>query len=104
MSFFYILYILIKKILKILYWGRNLQGRTGTGPKPLAFELYIIIYMLIYPLQVAFGASTNEGRDCNGKELTWLSFPLHYNYPPVLGGPPRVGFKMITGPLYPSVS
>ena len=37
MPFFYILYILIKKILKILYWGRNLQGRTGKGPKPLAF-------------------------------------------------------------------
>ena len=35
MPFFYILYILIKKILKILYWGRNLQGRTGKGPKPL---------------------------------------------------------------------
>ena len=38
MPFFYILYILIKKILKILYWGRNLQGRTGKGPKPLAFQ------------------------------------------------------------------
>ena len=35
MPFFYILYILIKKILKVLYWGRNLQGRTGKGPKPL---------------------------------------------------------------------
>ena len=35
MSFFYILYILIKKILKILYWGQNLQGQTGKGPKPL---------------------------------------------------------------------
>ena len=38
MPFFYILYILIKKILKILYWGRNLQGRTGKGPKPLGAE------------------------------------------------------------------
>ena len=38
MSFFYILYKLIKKILKILYWGRNLQGRTGKGPKPLGAE------------------------------------------------------------------
>ena len=38
MPFFYILYILIKKILKILYWGRNLQGRTGKGSKPLGAE------------------------------------------------------------------
>ena len=32
------LYMLIKKILKIFYWGRNLQGRTGKGPKPLGAE------------------------------------------------------------------
>ena len=38
MPLFYISYILIKKILKILYWGRNLQGRTGKGPKPLGAE------------------------------------------------------------------
>ena len=44
MPFLYILYILIKKILKLLYLGLNREraetswGRTGKGPKPLAFH------------------------------------------------------------------
>ena len=65
MSFFYILYILIKKILKILYWGRNLQGRTGKGPKPLGAEpekgrnlwhsfviRYTLVFFFVDPLYV----------------------------------------------------
>ena len=54
-------YILIKKILKILYWGRNLQGRTGKGPKPL-------------------GAEPEKGRNLWHSNYLWINMQKHFLY------------------------
>ena len=98
MPFFYILYILIQKILKILYfWAKTSWGRTGKGPKPLAFVALMHIYVWEHIVSLYYRTAWWMFTNLVGIKYTWPSICIKVFRPYLPKGGSRAGQKKVAG-------